>query len=148
MSLPSRLQDRLDTLALFPDRADRIELLISIADGFRPVEPEVAEPPFAEDHRVPGCESESFVWAFRGQVGLELRFAVLNPQGISAMAMATILQEDLRGAAPEELRSVTDEVVFQIFGRELSMGKTMGLTGMCAMARRLGLAALGAGSSA
>ncbi len=148
MSLPPRLQERLDTLALFPDRSDRIELLISIADGFRPIEPEAAAPPYPEEHRVPGCESETFVWAFLGPDGLELRFAVLNPQGISAMAMAAILQEDLRGAGADQLGAVTEEIVFDLFGRELSMGKTMGLTGMVAMARRLGLAALaGAGAA-
>ncbi len=142
MSLPAKLQERLETLALFPDRADRIELLISISEGFRPVEPEIAAPPYDEAHRVPGCESEAFVWAFVGAQGLEHRFVVLNPQGISAMAMAAILQEDLRGAPAAELQSVQDDLVYEIFGRELSMGKTMGLTGMVAMARVLGLRAL------
>lgn len=142
MSLPAKLQERLETLAIFPDRADRIELLISISESFRPVEPEVAAPPYDEAHRVPGCESEAFVWAFVGPQGLEHRFAVLNPQGISAMAMAAILQEDLRGATAAELQSVQEDLVYEIFGRELSMGKTMGLTGMVAMARQLGLRAL------
>ena len=35
----------------------------------------------------------------------------------------------------EEVGGVEDDLPYEIFGRELSMGKTMGLNGMVAMVR-------------
>lgn len=129
--LPSRLRETLDALAFFPDRVDRIQQLISIADRFRGVPSEVAERPFPEEHRVKGCESEVFVWAKPNPQGtLDLHFAVENPQGVSAMALAVILEEGLSGVPLEEVATVPADVVFEIFGHELSMGKSMGLMGM------------------
>jgi cysteine desulfuration protein SufE len=64
--LPPRLREFLDDLAVFTDRADRIEALVSVARRFRPVPDDVATRPFDEAHRVPGCESEVFVWALAG----------------------------------------------------------------------------------
>jgi cysteine desulfuration protein SufE len=54
--------------------------------------------------------------------------AVDNPQGISAMAFAEILDQGLSGAPLDQVLQVPDDVVYEVFGRELSMGKTMGLT--------------------
>lgn len=140
--LPQRLQDTLELLEMIPDRADRIQMLIDIADRYREVPPEVAQRPFPEEHRVPACESEAFVWVCEQPDGtLELHFAVDNPQGISAMALAAILEESLAGEPPARVAAVPQEIVYRIFGRELSMGKSMGLMGMVAMvtaaARRL-----------
>ncbi len=116
------------------DRGDRIDLLIDVADRFREVPPEVAQRPFAEEHKVPACESEAYLWAQpHDDGGLQLYFAVENPQGISAKAMAVILDEGLSGAPLEEVASVSDDVVYEVFGRELSMGKSMGLMGMVSM---------------
>lgn len=141
--LPEKFNDLLETLELIPDRADRIQALISLANQFRAVGPEVAERPFGEEHRVPGCESEAFVWVVRrADGGLGFEYAVENPQGVSAMAMAVILQQGLEGESAEAVQAVPDEVVYRIFGRELSMGKSMGLMGMVqltkALARQVG----------
>ena len=134
MAYPPKLQEFLDTLAMFPDRAERIEALISIAERFQPISPNLAAKPYGEAHRVPGCESEAFVWARPRPDGtLEFDFAVDNPQGISAMALATILDETLSGEPVEAVAQVPEEVVYEIFGRELSMGKSMGLMGMVRM---------------
>ena len=75
---------------------------------------------------MPGCESEVYVTA--GPT-----IAVDNPQGVSAMALAVILQT----ASKEELRDASEDIVYRIFGNELSMGKSMGLTGMVRMAKTL-----------
>ena len=40
-------------------------------------------------------------------------------------------------AAPDQIAAVPDEVVYEIFGRELSMGKSMGLMNMLQMCKRL-----------
>ena len=131
---PERIQQVVDTLGLLPDRTDRIQYLISIAEGFREVPPEVAERPFSEEHRVPQCESEAYVWARRREDGgLEFSFAVENPQGISAKAFGAILQRGLSGLEPEAVIAIPDDLVYDIFGRELSMGKNLGLLGMLQM---------------
>ena len=57
------LRAHLEMLELLPDRSDRIQYLISLADRFRDVPPSVATRPFGEEHRVPQCESEAYVWA-------------------------------------------------------------------------------------
>ena len=62
-------------------------------------------------------------------------FAVENPQGISAMALAAILGDALSGVSLEEVAAVPADVVYRIFGRELSMGKSLGLMGMVNMVR-------------
>jgi cysteine desulfuration protein SufE len=136
-SLPEPLEELLSNLDLLTERSDRIEALISLGESFREVPPEVATRPFAEDHRVPGCESEAYVWSTGGPDGtVRLHFAVENPQGVSAMALAAILDRTLSGLPPEEIVRVPPEIVYRIFGRELSMGKSMGLTGMIESVRR------------
>ena len=128
------MQDHLDVLALLPDRADRIQYLISMADRFRDVSPGVASRPFPESHRVPQCESEAYVWATPRPDGtLDFHFAVENPQGISAKALAAILGDALGGQAPETIAAIPGDVVYGLFGRELSMGKNLGLLGMLQM---------------
>lgn len=131
MPIPAKLQEQLDTLALFPDRNDRIQALIEIGEEFRNPGPDVV--PRDVEHRVPGCESEVYAALRDGR----LVFAVDNPQGISAMALARILQEGLAGASSEDLTDVKEDLVYEIFGRELSMGKSLGLTGMVRMAKSL-----------
>jgi cysteine desulfuration protein SufE len=133
-ALPSRLQEHLDMLALLPDRNDRIHYLISMADRFRDVAPEVAVRPFTEEHRVPQCESEAYVWATpRADGTLDFHFAVENPQGIAAKALAVILGDTLSGEPVETIAGVPGDVVYGLFGRELSMGKNLGLLGMLQM---------------
>lgn len=132
-----KLERFLETLRLVEDRNDRIELLIGVADRYRGVPAEVATRPYPSDHLVPNCESEAYFWAEDRPDGtMQLHFAVENPQGISAMAMAVILEETLSGAPLEEVARVPSDIPYEIFGRELSMGKSMGLMGMVAMVQR------------
>ncbi len=135
--LPAPLEEALATLDLLSDRSERIEALISIADRFEEVPPEVATRPFPETAKVPACESEAYVWSeLREDGGLALYFAVDNPQGISAKAMAALLERTLSGLPPEEIARVPSDIVYRIFGSELSMGKSMGLMAMVGMVRR------------
>lgn len=135
-ALPEKLGEIVDTLALVPDRADRIQLLIDIAERFREVPPRIAVRPFAEENKVPACESQAYVWAERRPDGrLDFHFAVENPQGISAKALAVILDEGLSGAPLSEVAAVPQDVVYRLFGDELSMGKSMGLMAMVSMVR-------------
>ncbi|HTR96599.1 MAG TPA: SufE family protein [Candidatus Acidoferrales bacterium] len=115
----------------FVDRALRAELLIECADRFEEVPPAVATRPFPESARAPRCESEAFVFAVdRADGTLDLYFAVENPQGISAKAWAVILRETLSGQPLERVAAVPGDVLYRIFGRDLSMGKGQGLLGM------------------
>jgi len=134
--LPPKLQGFLDTLAMFEDRADRIQLLIDVADRFREVPTEIATRPFDPDHEVQHCESGAFVWVETGDDGLHYHFAVENPQGISAKAMAVILKEALDGLPLEAALAVPQDLPYDVFGKELSMGKSMGLTSLVALTQK------------
>jgi cysteine desulfuration protein SufE len=131
MPLPSRLQELLDTFALFSDPVERSNLLLSYADQFREVPPSVATRPFPRSHLVPHCESDAYVWAVMQPDGtLKLHFAVENPSGVSARALGAILDKTLSGATPAEIARVTPDIVGRIFRQNLSMGKGMGLMSM------------------
>jgi len=144
-SYPPKLAELVETLSML-DRNDRIDLLIGVADRFREVPPEMARRPFGEDHKVPACESEAYVWARRLDDGtLRFHFAVENPQGISAKALAVILDDALSGEDPRRVAEIPDELVYEVFGRELSMGKSMGLMGMVSMIRSSAKRALASG---
>jgi cysteine desulfuration protein SufE len=133
---PERLAGFLALLSSLESRQDRIELLIDTADRFREVPPEVAQRPFDSRHLIPNCESEAYFWpVVRDEGTLDLFFAVENPQGISARAMAVVLSETLSGQPLEVLADLSDDLPYAIFGRELSMGKNMGLNGMISMVR-------------
>ena len=130
--MPEGLQSILDDLAMFPDRAERIQALIELGEEF--VNPPPAEVPRTPERRIPGCESEAFLAASHRKDGtLDFRFAVDNPQGISAMALGVILQRGLSGAPLSRVAEVPEDLVYTVFGRELSMGKSLGLTGMIRM---------------
>lgn len=141
--IPEKLEQTLDALAMVPDRSERIQLLIDIASKFQEVPPDVAARPFPEENRVPACESEAFVWGERRPDGrLDFHFAVENPQGISAKAMAVILKDSLSGQPLEQVAAVPQDIVYTVFGNELSMGKSMGLMGMVGMVKTLAKKAL------
>jgi cysteine desulfuration protein SufE len=138
MSLPQKLQKILDTFSLFPDQSDRTNLLLSFADKFVPVPPEVATRPFDKSHQVPACESEAYVWAVKNDDGtVKLHFAVESPSGISAKALAAILDKGLSGLPPDQVASVTPDIVEQVFRQNISMGKGMGLMSMVNAVRTL-----------
>jgi cysteine desulfuration protein SufE len=131
--MSSKLKTFLEDLALYPDRAERIEALIAISDGF--ANPSQEELPRTPATRVPGCESEVYITSEPFSQGKKFKFAVDNPQGISAMAMAQILDENLSGEPIDEVRHAPEDLAFQVFGNELSMGKSLGLTGMLRMVK-------------
>lgn len=136
--IPDKLKALLEDFASITDRSERQEYLIEIADRFPGVRvpPQIATRPYQEQHRVPACESEAFVWAQEQPDGtLKYYFDVLNPQGLSAMAMSVILDETLSGQPLERIVAVQPDIVFTLFGREISMGKGQGLMGIVQMVR-------------
>jgi len=123
------------------DPADRTSLLLSYADQFKEVPPSIATRPFPKSHQVPQCESDAYVWARTQPDGtMQFYFAVENPSGVSAKALATILDKTLSGLPPSEIATVDCGIVEQIFRQNISMGKGMGLMAMVnavqALARR------------
>jgi cysteine desulfuration protein SufE len=133
-NIPEKLADMLEMIASVSDRAERIEVLISLGERFKGVPDAVAARPYPEEKKVPACESEAYVFAVpRGDGTLDFHYAVENPQGISAMATAVILKDSCSGAPLDQVANVSTDIVYQIFGNELSMGKSMGLTAMVQM---------------
>jgi cysteine desulfuration protein SufE len=61
---------------------------------------------------------------------LKFHFAVENPQGLSAKAWAVIMDTTLSGAPLEQVASVSPDVIFTLYGKDISMGKGQGLMGM------------------
>jgi len=134
--IPEKLADTLDALAMVEDRGERIQLLIDIADRFEEVPPRIAKRPYSTLNEVPACESQAYMFEERRPDGtINFHFAVENPQGISAKALAVILEESLSGAPPEQVAAIPQDLIYRIFGNELSMGKSMGLMGMVSMVK-------------
>ncbi|RME01583.1 MAG: hypothetical protein D6814_01215 [Calditrichaeota bacterium] len=135
---PEKLRQILEDLRFFTEPTDMHEYLIDLADRFQEVPERIAKRPFAEEHRVPFCESQAFVWAEQQpDRTLKFYFAVENPQGISAKALSVILDESLSGLPPEEIVKVPTDIVLEIFGRNISMGKGQGLMGIVNMVKSL-----------
>jgi sulfur transfer protein SufE len=136
--IPKKMAEVVEDFESITDRTERQEYLIEIADRFPDVKvpPEIATRPYDESHRVPACESEAFVWAVEQPDGtLKYWFDVLNPQGLSAMAMSSILDETLSGQPLEQVAAIDPSMVFTLFGREVSMGKGQGLMGIVNMVK-------------
>ena len=115
----------------FVDRALRAEMLIEYADRFRDVPPAIATRPFSERNRAPRCELDAYVFPVERADGtLDFHFAVENPQGLSAKAWAVILAETCNGQPLEQVAVIPQNILFRIFGKDLSMGKGQGLIGM------------------
>ncbi|MCS6834967.1 MAG: SufE family protein [Anaerolineae bacterium] len=135
-SIPPKLQDLLDDFAFISDRTQRQDYLIDLADKFSSVRvtPDIASRPYDESHRVPACESDAFVWAQENADGtLNFRFDVLNPQGLSAMAVCSVLGEACSGAPLAQVAAIPSDIVFTLFGKDVSMGKGQGLMGIVNM---------------
>jgi cysteine desulfuration protein SufE len=127
---PEKLLESLDDFSYITTRAERQEYLIQLADQFRDVRvpADIATQPYDEAHRVPACESDAFVWARERDDGtLDYYFDVLNPQGLSAMAMAVILGKAASGAPLAKVAALQPDIVFEFFGKDVSMGKGQGL---------------------
>lgn len=141
MAYPQKLQSVIDMFAMF-DPADRTNMLLSYADQFQEVPPEVAARPFDKSHQVPQCESDAYAWASKRPDGtLKLYFAVENPSGVSAKALAAILDRTLSGLPPDEIAQVDASIVERLFRRNISMGKGIGLMSMVEAVRSLARAA-------
>jgi sulfur transfer protein SufE len=131
MSTQTNLEDLYETLDMFADPGSRADLLIGFADKFSEVPPEVATRPFPKSHQVPQCESEVYVWSRVQPDGtLRLDFAVENPSGISARALAVILGKVYNGQPAEDVLTLDTGMVERVFRQNISMGKGMGLTSM------------------
>jgi sulfur transfer protein SufE len=133
---PDELKEVLEDFSFITDRNERVEYLIEIADRFPEVQvpAEISKPPHPEENHVLTCESDAYVWAVDQPDGTQkYYFDVLNPQGLSAMAMSVILGETLNGKPPEQVAAVPSDIVFKIFGREIAMGKGQGLMGIVDM---------------
>ena len=139
---PPKLQALLEMFDMFPDMADRTSMLLSYADQFREVPAQVATRPFPVRHQVPQCESDAYVWGVKAPDNtLQLYFAVENPSGVSAKALAAILDKTLSGTPAREIATVDPEIVQRIFRQNISMGKGMGLMSMVQAVQALAKAA-------
>ena len=139
--MPEKLRQVIDMFQMF-DPADRTSMLLSYADQFREVPPSIATRPFAKSHQVPQCESDAYVWANKQPDGtIKFYFAVENPSGVSAKALATILDKTLSGLPAKDIATVDCGIVEQIFRQNISMGKGMGLMAMVNAVQALAKAA-------
>ena len=68
----------------------------------------------------------------------------LNPSGVSARALSTILDRSLSGLPASEIAQVTPDIVERIFRQNISMGKGLGLMSMVQAVRSLAQAAAAA----
>lgn len=130
---PAKLKETIEDFSFLTTRQERQQYLIQLADEFNEVKvtASIAEQPYDEKHRVKACESDAFIWWQAKEDGtLQFYFDVLNPQGLSAMAMAVILGQSCSGATLEQVAEINDEVVFEFFGKNISMGKGRGLMGI------------------
>ena len=139
--MPEKLQQLLEMFQMF-DESDRTGLLLSYADQFKEVPASIATRPFPQSHLIPQCESEAYAWAQKLPDGtVKLYFAVENPSGISAKALAAILDKTLSGLPASEIATVNTDIVEKIFRRNISMGKGMGLMSMVQAVQTLAMAA-------
>ncbi len=128
---PGRLPQILETLAMASAPDDRAQMLIDLASRFREVPPEVARRPFPAAHHVPACESDAYAWGvLRPDGSLKLYFAVENPSGVSAKALAVILDRGLSELPPREVAALSTDLVEDVFRANISMGKGLGLMSM------------------
>jgi cysteine desulfuration protein SufE len=133
-----KLTHILDDLAAISDRDERMEFLIETAGRFREVPESIARRPYPQSNLAPACQSEAYVFAEPLPDGsLRFHYAVENPQGISAKALAVILEESLSGQPLDEVLNVKSEIVYDIFGRGIAMGKGQGLMGMIFLTQSL-----------
>ncbi len=132
--IPAALQEIIDDFKTIIDRRERTDMLVYYADQFEDVPAEIAERPFDQAARVPECESDAYVWSRPGaDGGLDLYFAVENPQGLSAKALSAILKQTVSGAPADQIAAIDPGIVPALFGSDLSMGKGQGLTGIVNM---------------
>jgi sulfur transfer protein SufE len=131
MTTKEKLDELQETLDMFSDPSSRADLLIGFADKFRGVPAELATRPYPKSHQVPQCESEAYVWStLNPDRTLKLHFAVENPSGISAKALAVILDSVYSGQPAEDVLALDSDIVERVFRQNISMGKGLGLKSM------------------
>ena len=138
---PSTLREVLEIFIENP--TDRNAMLIEYSDQFTGVPERVAQRPYPEDHRVPHCESESYVFAEPtgekdGVLLLKFYYAVENPFGVSARALSAILDQTLSGLPASDIAKMPiEDIVPTLYGKNVSMGKGQGLLGVAAITKAL-----------
>ncbi|OLS22428.1 MAG: hypothetical protein HeimC2_29550 [Candidatus Heimdallarchaeota archaeon LC_2] len=133
---PSKLKELIEEFKLIESRNDRMDMLIYYSEEFKEVSDKISSRPYPEENRVPSCESGAFIFSELDHDGkIHFHFAVDNPQGISAKAMAVIIDKTVSGESPEAVSKLREEIVYDFFGKNLSMGRNMGLTSMIVVIR-------------
>jgi sulfur transfer protein SufE len=133
--LPESLQAVLDDLEMVGE-AGRPLYLIDYSDRFQAVPPEIAQQPYPESNHVQECESDAYVFPVPRPDGtLDFYFDVLNPQGVSARAFSKIIKEAVDGQPAAVIEAIPSEIVTQLFGKGISMGKGLGLQGILNMVK-------------
>lgn len=128
MPYPQPIQEFVENLSFIEERAERIQVLIELSRLYKPAQQEKPYPP---ENRVPGCESEVYSWlSLTTENTLDLQIVVDNPQGISAMALAALITSGIQNQPRQTASHLDEDLVYALFGKELSMGKTMGLTNL------------------
>ena len=122
-----------------PDRNERSEMLIYWAEKFKEVPKHIATRPFDEKHKVPSCESQTYVFYQETSAGLlDFYFAVENPQGISAKAVCALMQETVSSAPFSEILELDPELIFTLFDKNrLGMARSMGLRSIIKMIKSI-----------
>ena len=128
-----------EDFASIDDHGQRADLLIELSEDYVEVPDSIAARPYPDSLKVPGCESDVYLFAVPETNGnsFKYHFAVDNPQGISAMAMAAIIDQTLSGVENSLVKDIDSEFVHTLFGKQLSMGKGQGLTNMIMMVKSL-----------
>jgi cysteine desulfuration protein SufE len=138
--LPKKLSEILIEFDSIEDPSLRMELLIEYGEQFRQVPPVVASKPYSKGNKIPACESDAYIFCKKNNdSSLNFYFAVENPQGISAKALACILQDTLSGEPLSKVVEIDESLAYKLFGKELSMGKGLGLSSMIRELKRLAL---------
>ncbi len=131
MNLPESLSELLSDFESITNPRDKADMIRFYSDSFKPVSSEIATRPYLDANLVTSCVSKVYVWANQLENNtLSYHFAVENPQGVSAQALCAILDETLSGVSLDLVLQVPSDIVHIIFGKELSMGKLAGLTGI------------------
>jgi sulfur transfer protein SufE len=140
---PERLREVLEIFADNP--SERNQMLIEYSDQFTGVPEHIATRPYPHSNQVPHCESDSYVFveptgetAPDGSPRLKFHFAVENPFGVSARALASVLDSTISGLSAKEVAAMPiEDIVPTLFGRNISMGKGHGLLSIAAVVKHL-----------
>lgn len=125
--IPENFTELIQELKLTKDRNERFQILVSLAEKYKECVPEGITKPYRELDKVPGCESEVYMWGIPQSDGtLKFCFAVENPQGISTMLVAYLIDCYLSNIPPEHIINLPSGLINDIFGEDLSMGKELG----------------------